>query len=466
MPANAMLDVIILAAGRGTRMRSPIPKVLHPLAGRPLLSHVLDTAHALNPEAVHVVVGHGADEVISTLNDTTIQFHQQVDQLGTGHATAQALPSCNPDNLVLVLFGDVPLISVESLKRLVAAAGPEPAMLAARLDDPSGYGRVVRDAAGGFVSVVEHKDATPQQLSIAEVNTGVLAAPANLLTELLARIDNNNAQSEYYLPDVLALARADGRAVAVELTDDPVEMAGVNDRLQLEELERVYQQRTAESLLRNGVSISDRRRFDVRGHLECGENVVIDVNVVFEGHVVLGDGVRVGPNCVIKNAHIGPDCDINAFSHIEDATLGSECSVGPYARLRPGTELGDQARIGNFVETKKAVFGRASKANHLAYIGDTTLGDGCNIGAGTITCNYDGVNKHQTIIGDRVFVGSNSTLVAPVEIQNDGFVAAGSVITKTVPTDELAVGRARQRNISGWQRPVKPGTGSTTKKDQ
>ena len=466
MPANAMLDVIILAAGRGTRMRSPIPKVLHPLAGRPLLAHVLDTARALNPEAVHVVVGHGADEVISTLNDTTIQFHQQVEQLGTGHAAAQALPSCNPDNLVLVLFGDVPLISVESLKRLVAAAGPEPAMLAARLDDPSGYGRVVRDAAGGFVSVVEHKDATPQQLSIAEVNTGVLAAPASLLTELLARIDNNNAQSEYYLPDVLTLARADGRAVAVELTDDPVEMAGVNDRLQLEELERVYQQRTAESLLRNGVGIADRRRFDVRGQLECGENVVIDVNVVFEGHVVLGAGVRVGPNCVIKNAHIGPGCNINAFSHIEDATLGSECSVGPYARLRPGTELGDQARIGNFVETKKAVFGRGSKANHLAYIGDTTLGDGCNIGAGTITCNYDGVNKHQTIIGDRVFVGSNSTLVAPVEIQNDGFVAAGSAITKTVPTDELAVGRARQRNVSGWQRPVKPGTGSTTKKDQ
>ncbi len=450
-----MLEVVILAAGKGTRMRSPLPKVLHQLAGQPLVSHVLATARALEPKKIHLVVGHGAEQVQSTVAAEDIEFHVQAEQLGTGHAVAQALPACDPNSTVLVLFGDVPLLGAETLAALIARVDTAPVMLAAKLDDPTGYGRVIRDASGAFISVVEQKDAGPHELAVQEVNTGVLAAPAGLMSTLLNRVGNNNAQQEYYLPDVLGLARADGLTVQVAVTADPLEMMGVNDRLQLEALERTLQQRRAEELMREGVAIADRSRIDIRGSLTCGVDVSIDVNTVFEGSVSLGDGVRIGANCVIKNASIADGTDVQPFCHVEDATIGAECKIGPYARLRPGTQLGNTARIGNFVETKNAHFGEGSKANHLAYVGDARIGDGCNIGAGTITCNYDGVNKHRTQLGDGVFIGSNSTLVAPVEIADGGFVAAGSVVTKPVGCDELAVGRARQKNISGWQRPTK-----------
>ena len=450
-----MLEIIVLAAGRGTRMRSYTPKVLHPLAGKPLVMHVLETARALSPSHIHVVVGHGAEQVSKTVDASDVSTHLQKDQLGTGHAVATALPHCDPDSTVLVLFGDVPLLGTQTLKDLIAQVRGAPVMLAARLDDPTGYGRVIRDADGSFLEVVEQKDGDAAQLAVNEVNTGVLAAPASQLAALLQRVGNDNAQGEYYLPDALGLARGDGLSVAVSVTQDPIEMMGVNDRLQLEQLEREFQQRQAEALMRDGVAIVDRKRLDVRGQLRCGRDVSIDVGVVFEGAVTLEDGVRVGAHCVIRDAHIGAGTDIQPFCHIESARLGSECRIGPYARLRPGTDLGDTARIGNFVETKNARFGIGSKANHLAYIGDSDIGEGSNIGAGTITCNYDGVNKHRTELGDRVFIGSNSTLVAPVSIASDGFVAAGSVVTKTVGDGELAVGRARQRNISGWQRPGK-----------
>lgn len=450
-----MLEIVVLAAGRGTRMRSDLPKVLHTLAGRPLLSHVIDTARALGPSRIHVVVGHGADTVRAAIAADDVECHVQQEQLGTGHAVAQALPHCNPSSNVLVLFGDVPLLGVDTLRELLERVNGTPVMLAAQLEDPSGYGRVIRDDSGDFHAVIEHKDANEAERQVREVNTGVLAAPAAQLADLLAKVTNDNAQGEYYLPDALGLARAQGLSVGVSVTDDPLEILGVNDRLQLEQLERAFQQRQAEALMRDGVAIRDRSRIDIRGELRCGRDVEVDVNVVIEGRVSLGDGVSVGANCVLRDADIGAGTVVNPFCHIESAVVGERCQLGPYARLRPGTDLGAGARIGNFVETKNARFGAGSKANHLAYIGDTELGAGCNIGAGTITCNYDGVNKHRTELGDRVFVGSNSTLVAPVSIASDGFVAAGSVVTKAVQDGELAVGRARQRNIAGWQPPAK-----------
>ena len=373
---------------------------------------------------------------------------------------AQALPECDPASTVLVLFGDVPLMSTKTLRSLlasttVASSVDAPSVLAAHIPDPTGYGRVIRDAHQRFVEIVEEKDASEEQRAVQEVNTGVIAAPASLLTTLLSRVNNQNAQAEYYLPDVLGIAREDGMTVNVVVSEDPAEILGVNNRLQLEELERILQQRLAEKLLLDGVAVSDRRRLDIRGQLTCGEGVSIDINVLLEGDVTLGDNVTIGANCVIRDANIGANTVIQPFSHIESAVIGTDCSIGPYARLRPGTDLGPGVRIGNFVETKNSTLGAGSKANHLAYIGDTTVGEGSNIGAGTITCNYDGANKFPTHLGDRVFIGSNSTLVAPVTIADGGFVAAGSVITKDVPTDDLAVGRAKQRNISGWQKPTK-----------
>ena len=449
-----MLDVIVLAAGKGSRMRSPLPKVLHKLAGKSLLGHTLAVARALSPERIHVVVGHGAEAVRAEASAQDVTFHYQAEQLGTGHAVAQALPACNPNNVALVLFGDVPLMSAATLSALIEKAGTDPVMLAANVPDPAGYGRVIRDSDGLFMKVVEHKDASDTELSVSEVNTGVLAAPVVLLTELLSKLNNDNSQGEYYLPDVLGIARTQGSRVQVVVTEDPIEMMGVNDRLQLESLERTFQVRLAEDLMRNGVAISDRHRLDIRGELACGAGVSIDVNVIFEGKVTLGDGVRIGANTVIKDAIIGSNSAIHPFSHLEQVNVGTGCSVGPYARLRPGTQLCDGARVGNFVETKNATLGAGSKANHLAYIGDTRVGSESNIGAGTITCNYDGVNKHQTTLGDGVFIGSNSTLVAPVSIDDGAFVAAGSVVTKPVASKDLAVGRARQKNISGWQSPA------------
>ena len=455
-----MLEVIILAAGKGTRMRSAIPKVLHKLAGKPLLEHVVATARNLSPTKIHIVVGHGAEQVAAAVAGDDVAFHKQQNQLGTGHAVAQALPECDPASTVLILFGDVPLMSTKTLRSLlasttVASSVDAPSVLAAYIPDPTGYGRVIRDAHQRFVEIVEEKDASEKQRAVQEVNTGVIAAPASLLTTLLSRVNNQNAQAEYYLPDVLGLAREDGMTVNVVVSEDPAEILGVNNRLQLEELERILQQRLAEKLLLDGVAVSDRRRLDIRGQLTCGEGVSIDINVLLEGDVTLGDNVTIGANCVIRDANIGANTVIQPFSHIESAVIGTDCSIGPYARLRPGTDLGPGVRIGNFVETKNSTLGAGSKANHLAYIGDTTVGEGSNIGAGTITCNYDGANKFPTHLGDGVFIGSNSTLVAPVTIANGGFVAAGSVITKDVLADDLAVGRAKQRNISGWQKPTK-----------
>lgn len=450
-----MLEVIILAAGKGTRMRSAIPKVLHTLAGKPLLEHVVATARNLSPMKIHVVVGHESEQVSAAVSGDDVTCHKQQNQLGTGHAVAQALPQCDPASTVLILFGDVPLMSAKTLRNLLASTTDAPSVLSAHIPDPTGYGRVIRDAHQQFVEIVEEKDASEEQRAVQEVNTGVIAAPASLLTTLLSRVNNQNAQAEYYLPDVLGIAREDGMTVNVVVSEDPAEILGVNNRLQLEELERILQQRLAEKLLLDGVAVSDRRRLDIRGELTCGEGVSIDINVLLEGDVTLGDNVSIGANCVIRDAAIGANTVIQPFSHIERAVIGTDCFIGPYARLRPGTDLGSAVRIGNFVETKNSTLGAGSKANHLAYIGDTTVGEGSNIGAGTITCNYDGANKFPTHLGDGVFIGSNSTLVAPVTIADGGFVAAGSVITKDVLADDLAVGRAKQRNISGWQKPTK-----------
>ena len=449
------LEVIILAAGQGTRMKSALPKVLHPLAGRPLLQHVVDAARSLEPSAVHVVVGHGAEVVREAFAGQNLNWVEQKEQLGTGHAVLQAMPAVDPASVVLVLYGDVPLIGRDTLEALVQAAAQAPALLTAKVAEPSGYGRILRDAQGAMQGVVEHKDASPEQLLIDEINSGVLAAPAEDLNRYLPAVGNANSQGEYYLPDVLAMAVQEGRVVTGQLAESELEILGVNDRLQLSQLEREYQRRQAHGLLLAGVSIADPARLDVRGQLRCGQDVKIDVNVVFEGEVSLGDGVSVGPNCVLRDVQVEAGASIHAMSHLEDALVGERANVGPYARLRPGTELAAESRVGNFVETKKARIGHGSKVNHLSYIGDCQMGSGVNVGAGTITCNYDGVNKHQTELGDDVFIGSNSTLVAPLTVADGGFVGAGSTVTKAVAENELAVSRARQRNIAGWQRPGK-----------
>ncbi|MEZ5568449.1 MAG: bifunctional UDP-N-acetylglucosamine diphosphorylase/glucosamine-1-phosphate N-acetyltransferase GlmU [Halioglobus sp.] len=449
------LEVVILAAGQGTRMKSELPKVLHPVGGRPLLAHVISTAQLLEPAALHVVIGHGAELVQEALADCPINWVLQEERLGTGHAVAQALPAIAPDSVVLVLYGDVPLTRPATLRALVEAASTGPALLTAELADPSGYGRILRDASGALTGVVEHKDASPAELRIHEINTGLMAAPCSVLATYLPQVKNQNQQGEYYLPDVLALAVAEGQAVATCSAASELEILGVNDRVQLNAVEREYQLRQAQALLREGVSIADASRIDIRGRLECAEDVFIDVGVVFEGHVKLGRGVSIGANCVLRDVSIADGTEIHPMSHLQEAVVGRGCSVGPFARLRPGTVLAAESRIGNFVETKNATIGAGSKVNHLSYIGDCDMGEQVNIGAGTITCNYDGANKHKTTIGEGVFVGSNSTLVAPVTIEAQGFIGAGSTVTKTVEQGALAVGRARQRNIPGWERPSK-----------
>lgn len=448
------LEVIILAAGQGTRMKSPLPKVLHQVAGRPMLQHVVETALALEPRAVHVVVGHGAEQVQAALSAYPLTWVAQKQQLGTGHAVLQAMPAVQADSTVLVLYGDVPLIAAQTLKALVQAAADTPALLTARVAEPAGYGRILRDNTGKLLSVVEHKDASAEELAIDEINTGLLAAPAADLEVYLPAVGNQNAQGEYYLPDILSMAVADGRNVASCQAESELEILGVNDRVQLNQVEREYQRRQADQLMREGVAVADASRIDIRGQLRCGEGVSIDINVIFEGEVNLADNVSIGPNCVLKNVMVEKGATVHAMSHLEEARVGEGASVGPFARLRTGTDLAAGAKVGNFVETKKARIGEGSKINHLSYIGDCEMGDGVNVGAGTITCNYDGVNKYQTRMGDGVFIGSNSTLVAPIEIAGGGFVAAGSTVTKAVGEDELAVSRAKQRNIQGWQRPT------------
>ena len=448
------LAVITLAAGKGSRMKSDLPKVLHTLAGQPMLGHVLEAAEALSGAEQHVVIGHGSEQVKAAFADRPIQWAEQLEQKGTGHAVAQAMPAVADDAMVLVLYGDVPLIRTETLEQMVAIATQgQLALLTVVLEDPTGYGRIVRDDQGAVQAIVEHKDASDAQRAIREVNTGIMAMPGQLLKRWLPALSADNAQGEYYLTDVIAMSVADGVAVEALQAKDEAEVEGVNDRRQLARLERIYQARLADDLLVQGVSLADPARLDIRGSLTVGRNVFIDVGCVFEGDVTLGDDVTVGPYCVVRNSHIGQGVAIESYCHIEQATVAAKCSLGPYARLRPGAELADGARVGNFCEVKKSQIGAGAKVNHLTYIGDASIGAGANIGAGTITCNYDGVNKFRTEIGEGAFIGSNSSLVAPVTVGAGATVAAGSVITKEVGEQELAVARGKQRNISGWKKP-------------
>jgi len=449
------LDIVILAAGQGTRMRSALPKVLHPVAGNSMLGHVVATARQLAPQGIHVVIGHGAERVREALAADDLNFVVQAEQLGTGHAVAQALPALSAER-VLILYGDVPLIEADTLQRLLAQVGPDRlALLTVDLVDPSGYGRIVRDAAGQVVAIVEHKDATPEQRAICEGNTGILAVPGVRLADWLGRLSNDNAQGEFYLTDVIAMAVADGLTVATEQPLDALEVQGANDRIQLAQLERHYQLRTARRLMAQGVTLRDPARFDLRGEVSVGRDVLIDVNVILEGRVTIEDGVEIGPNCTIKDSTLRKGAQVKANSHLDGAELGEGADCGPFARLRPGTVLGARAHVGNFVELKNAVLGEGAKAGHLSYLGDAEIGARTNIGAGTITCNYDGANKFRTVMGEDVFVGSNSALVAPVTLGDRATTGAGSVITGDVPADNLALGRGRQRNIEGWQRPTK-----------
>lgn len=454
------MEVVILAAGKGTRMHSRLPKVLHQIGGAPMLDHVLARAVELQPKKIHVVVGFEAELIREQFQSAPCQWVLQSEQLGTGHAVQQAVPDIDcddPDNVVLVLFGDVPLIQGATLEALLSQAGPDSlGLLTVVTGAPDGFGRIIRDDSAAVQAIVEHKDATAEQRLINEVNTGIMAIPAARLKQWLGQLQTNNRQGEYYLTDIVALARESGCEIQAVQAAGDMEVMGVNNKTQLALLERHYQALIADQMLAAGVTLRDPSRLDVRGDLRCGTDVEIDINNVFAGQVALGDNVRIEANCVIKDAVIGDNSVILAGSQIEGAEIGQGVSVGPMARIRPGTVLGDGVKIGNFVETKKAVLGSGSKANHLAYLGDTELGSGCNIGAGTIFCNYDGVNKHQTNIGDNVFVGSNSTLVAPVNLSDGSFVAAGSAINTDVPADNLAVGRSKQRNISGWKRPGKP----------
>jgi bifunctional UDP-N-acetylglucosamine pyrophosphorylase/glucosamine-1-phosphate N-acetyltransferase len=449
------LDIVILAAGQGTRMRSALPKVLHPVAGNSMLGHVIHSARQLQPQGIHVVIGHGAERVREQLAADDLQFVQQDQQLGTGHAVAQALPNLTADT-VLILYGDVPLIEVATLQRLLEKANADQlGLLTVNLADPTGYGRIVRDDHGRVAAIVEHKDASDAQKAIKEGNTGILAVPGKRLADWLGRLSNNNAQGEYYLTDVIAMAVADGLVVATETALDAMEVQGANDRRQLAELERHYQIREGRKLMALGVTLRDPARFDVRGEVSVGRDVLIDINVVLEGRVVIEDDVVIGPNCYVKDSTLRKGVVLKANSHLEGAVLGEGSDAGPFARLRPGTVLGRAAHVGNFVELKNAVLGEGAKAGHLTYLGDAEIGARTNIGAGTITCNYDGANKHKTFIGEDVFIGSNNSLVAPVDILAGATTAAGSTINQEVPAQQLAVARARQRNIEGWQRPVK-----------
>ncbi|AOI83835.1 bifunctional UDP-N-acetylglucosamine diphosphorylase/glucosamine-1-phosphate N-acetyltransferase GlmU [Burkholderia cepacia] len=450
------MNIVILAAGTGKRMRSALPKVLHPLAGRPLLSHVIDTARTLQPSRLVVVVGHGAEQVQAAVAAPDVQFAVQAEQLGTGHAVRQALPLLDPAQPTLVLYGDVPLTRASTLQRLVDAAREgRYGILTVTLDDPTGYGRIVRDAAGFVTRIVEQKDASPEQLKIAEINTGIIITPTAQLSMWLGALKNENAQGEYYLTDVVELAIEAGFEVVTAQPDEEWETLGVNSKAQLAELERIHQRNIAETLLADGVTLADPARVDVRGTLRCGRDVSIDVNCVFEGNVTLADNVTIGANCVIRNASVGAGTRIDAFTHIDGAELGAHTVIGPYARLRPGAQLADEAHVGNFVEVKNAVIGHGSKANHLTYIGDADIGARVNIGAGTITCNYDGANKFRTVIEDDVFVGSDTQLVAPVRVGRGVTIAAGTTIWKDVADGLLALNEKTQTAKSGYVRPVK-----------
>lgn len=453
--SNSAMSVVILAAGKGTRMYSDLPKVLHTLAGKPMVQHVIDAANELGARQVNLVYGHGGDLLKKTLCDDKLNWVLQAEQLGTGHAMQQAAPFFADDEDILMLYGDVPLISVETLTRLREA---KPlggiGLLTVVLDDPSGYGRITREN-GKVTGIVEHKDASEEQRRIPEINTGILIANGADMKRWLSQLNNNNAQGEYYITDIIAMAYHEGREIAAVHPARISETDGVNNRLQLSRLERIYQSEQAERLLLAGVMLRDPARFDLRGTLSHGRDVEIDTNVIVEGNVTLGNRVKIGPGCVIKNSVIGDDCEISPYSVVEDARLDVACTIGPFARLRPGAELLEGSHVGNFVEMKKARLGKGSKAGHLTYLGDAEIGDNVNIGAGTITCNYDGANKFKTIIGDDVFVGSDTQLVAPVTVGNGVTIAAGTTVTRDVAANELVLSRVPQVNKQGWKRPVK-----------
>ena len=450
------LQVVILAAGQGKRMRSRLPKVLQPLAGRPLLAHVLGAARALSPSAICVVVGHGGEAVREALDSPDITWAEQSPQLGTGHAVMQALPSLEPEGLVLVLYGDVPLIAPGTLRALAEAAGSGAlALLTQVLADPKGYGRIVRDAAGRVARIVEEKDASEGERALREVNTGILVAPGAKLRDWLRRLRNDNAQGEYYLTDIVALAVADAVPIEVRHPSANWECLGVNSKPELAALERQYQMNRARELLEHGVTLVDPSRIDVRGDLECGRDVFIDVNCIFEGRVVLGDGVKLGASCILRDVEVAEATEIRPFSIVEEARIGANARIGPFARIRPGTELAEDVHIGNFVEVKASGIGRGSKANHLAYVGDSTVGSGVNIGAGTITCNYDGARKHRTVIEDDVHIGSDVQLIAPVTVGRGATIAAGATITDDVPAGGLTLTQKKQVTKPDWQRPRK-----------
>ena len=449
------MEVIVLAAGQGKRMRSVLPKVLQPLAAKPMLGHVLDTARALEARRIVVVYGHGGEVVREALDAPDLAWARQDPPQGTGHAVQQAMPLVEDGDIALILYGDVPLIGVPTLQRLMAAASDRQlALLTVNMDDPTGYGRIIREA-GKVTCIVEEKDASPAQRQVREVNTGILAAPVTRLRGWLANLKNDNAQGEYYLTDIIAMAVAEGLEVVTTQPDAFEETLGVNNKTQLAELERIHQRNIARGLTDAGVTVIDPARLDVRGTLTCGRDVEIDVNCVFEGKVELADGVRVGANCVIRNATIGAGTRIAPFSLIEDTTMGPVCVIGPYARTRPGTVLGEDVHLGNFVEVKNSVIANHSKANHLAYVGDADIGQRVNVGAGTITCNYDGANKFRTVIEDDVFIGSDTQLVAPVRVGKGATLGAGTTLSKDAPAGELTVSRAKQVSIPGWKRPVK-----------
>ncbi len=451
------LNIVILAAGKGTRMYSDRPKVLHALAGKPLVQHVLECAATLAPSQVCVVYGHGGEAVPQAMAASGAKFVLQEPQLGTGHAVQQAMPHLADGSRTLVLYGDVPLIQHTTLHQM-QQAGEGLVLLTVTLPNPTGYGRIVRNGEGDVLRIVEEKDATPDLREIREVNTGILLAPTNKLREWLAKLRNNNAQGEYYLTDIVAMAVAEGMPVHTAQPAHVWEVEGINSKTQLAQLERTWQGIVAARLLAQGVTLADPARLDVRGKLECGRDVEIDIGCVFEGDVHLAQGVRVGAYSVIRNTLIAAGTDIAPYSHIDSADIGANCHIGPYARIRPGTRLSADVHIGNFVEVKNSEIAAGSKANHLSYIGDTTMGSRVNIGAGTITCNYDGANKHRTIIEDDVFIGSDTQLVAPVTVKRGATVGAGSTITREAPEGELTISRARQTTIRGWQRPVKKKT--------
>ncbi len=449
------MNIVILAAGQGKRMHSNLPKVLHPVAGKALAQHVVDTARELGADRIVVVYGHGGEVVRKALEAPDLAWAKQEPQLGTGHAVMQAVPALSAEGQTLVLYGDVPLTRASTLKRLLQAGREGLAILTVDLANPTGYGRIVRDAAGKVVRIVEEKDASAAEKSIREVNTGIMAIPSARLEAWLQGLSNNNAQGEYYLTDIVALAVAEGLPVHTAQPDGEWEVLGVNSKVQLAELERVYQRNVADALLVAGVRLADPDRIDVRGELSCGRDVAIDVGCVFEGRVELADAVDIGPYCVLRNVKIAAGTRLAAFCHLDDAVVGPDGIIGPFARLRPGTELGPEVHIGNFVEVKNSTIAAQSKANHLAYVGDAVIGRRVNVGAGTITCNYDGANKHKTIIEDDVFIGSDTQLVAPVTVGRGATLGAGTTLTKDAPPDALTVSRARQASLPGWKRPQK-----------